>query len=47
VRPLIGCLDALDLELDPVTLFEVMDAPVEGEQELQAVVDVAIYHIMI
>jgi hypothetical protein len=37
VWPLLGCLDALDLELEPVALFEMMDAPIEREQELQPV----------
>jgi hypothetical protein len=31
VRSLLGRLDALDLELDPVTLLEMMDAPIESQ----------------
>jgi len=37
MRPLPGRLDALDLELDPVALFEVVDASVEGQQKLEGV----------
>jgi hypothetical protein len=37
VRSLPGRLDALDLELDPVALFEVVDARVESQQKLEGV----------
>jgi len=30
VRAFVGRLDALDLEFDPVALFEMMDATIEG-----------------
>ena len=33
MRSLLGCLDALNLELDPIALFEMMDAPIESEQD--------------
>jgi hypothetical protein len=32
VRALLGSLDALDFELDPVAFFEMMDAPIEGNR---------------
>jgi hypothetical protein len=31
VRPLTACFDTLDLELDPVAFFEVMNTPIEGK----------------
>ena len=31
MRPILTLLDPLDLELDPVPLFEVVDAPIEGQ----------------
>jgi len=36
VRAFLGHLDALDLELDPVALFEMMDATIESEQEFKS-----------
>ena len=45
MRPILTCLNLLDLELDPVTFFEMMDVPIEGEQELERMVWPAI-HIM-
>jgi len=30
VRSLLGGLDTLDLELDPIALFEMMDAAIES-----------------
>jgi len=38
VWPFLGHLDALDLELDPTALFEMMDAPIKCQQELKSVV---------
>ena len=35
MRTLFSRLDALDLELHPVSLFEMMDATVEGQQKLK------------
>lgn len=37
VRPPRGRFDALDREFDPVALFEVVHAAVEGEQKLKRV----------
>jgi hypothetical protein len=37
VWSLLGCLDALDLKLEPVAFFKMMDAPIEREQELEPV----------
>ena len=45
MRPILTRLNLLDLELDPVTFFEMMDVPIEGEQELERMVWPAI-HIM-
>jgi hypothetical protein len=45
MRPLLMRLNLLDLELYPVTFFEMMDGPIEGEQELDRMVGPAI-HIM-
>lgn len=49
MRPVSGCLDARDLELEPVALFEMMDAAVEREQELEAMVrpPAESYHLVI
>jgi hypothetical protein len=46
VWSLLGCLDALDLKLEPVALFEMMDAPIEREQELEPVFGFASDHII-
>ena len=46
MRSLLGGLDTLDLELDPVTLFEMMDAPIESQQEFESVLGCLIIHIM-
>ena len=43
MRPILTCLNLL--EFDPVTFFEMMDVPIEGEQELERMVWPAI-HIM-
>ena len=42
-------LDSFDLELYPVTLFEMMDTPVEREDELEAIVQprAESYHLVI
>jgi len=37
VRTLFGRFDALDLALDPVALFEMMDASIESKQEFESV----------
>ena len=46
VRSLLGCLDALDLELEPVALLEMMDEAIESQQELEPVLGRAIFQIM-
>jgi len=46
VRAFLGRLDALDLELDPVALFEMMDAAIESQQELKSVFGSAALHII-
>ena len=46
VRSLLGRLDALDFKLDPVALFEMMDAPIESEQEFEPVFGRPSMHIM-
>ena len=38
-------LDSFDLELYPVTLFEMMDTPVESQQEFESVIDPAIHNL--
>src|SRR5450755_724027 len=43
VRSLLGCLDALDFKLYPIALFEMVNAPIEREQEFESVLAV---HIM-
>jgi len=35
MRPRTGRLDAPDLELHPIALFEMVNASIEGEQELK------------
>jgi hypothetical protein len=40
------CLDSLDLELEPVAFFEMIDAPIEREQELEPVLGFTTVHIM-
>jgi len=49
VWSLLGNLDPLDLELEPVAFFKMMDAPIEREQELERIVGFTLvsYHIMI
>ena len=37
VRPLCRWRDALELELEPVALFEVMNAPIERQEEFERV----------
>ena len=44
MRPLGRNVNAADLEFDPMALLKVMDAAIEGEQELQAVVRCARRH---
>jgi hypothetical protein len=46
VRAFLSHLDALDLELDPVALFEMMDAAIEGQQELKSVFGSAVLYII-
>jgi hypothetical protein len=46
VWSLLGCLDALDLELEPAAFFKVMDAPIEREQELEPVLGLISVHII-
>jgi hypothetical protein len=46
MRPVRGRRDAGDFELKPVALFEMMDAPIESEQELKAMVRCATIHII-
>jgi hypothetical protein len=36
MRALLGRRYPLDLELDPVALFEMMDAPIERQQEFKS-----------
>lgn len=44
--PLRRDLDASDFELEPVPFFEMMNAPVERQQELEPVVERTIVHII-
>ena len=46
MRALLGGLDALDLELDPIALFEAMNAPIEGQQEFKPVIRRLVFHII-
>ena len=46
MRSLLGRLDTLDLELDPVAFFEMMDASIKGQQELKSVFGRSVGHIM-
>jgi hypothetical protein len=46
MRPVSGCLAARNFEFEPVALFEMMDAPVERQQELEAMVRPAPSHII-
>jgi hypothetical protein len=46
VWSLLGCLDAPDLELEPIAFFEMMDAPIEREQELEPVLGLTSVHII-
>jgi hypothetical protein len=46
VRPKRRGLDARDFELEPVSLLEMMDTPVERQQELEPVVGRASVHII-
>ena len=44
--PLLGRRDALDLELESVAFFKVMDAPIERQQELEPVIGGSFDHII-
>lgn len=46
VRTRRSCLDALDLELHPIPLFEVMDTSIEAQQELKLIFGHSIVHII-
>ena len=46
MQMLVRRLNTLDLELDPVTLLEMMNAPVEGQQEFKLVFGCGGLHIM-
>jgi hypothetical protein len=46
VWSLLGGLDALDLEFDPIAFFKVMDASIEGQQELKPILGRIISHII-
>ena len=46
MRPLRGHANASELEFDPIALFEMMNAPIERQQELEAMVRRASSHIM-
>jgi hypothetical protein len=41
IWPTLRRLDAFNLEFDPVTLFEIMDSPVKGEQKLKGMIEAA------
>ena len=41
MRPILARLNLLDLELEPITFFEMMDMPIECEQELERMVGLA------
>ena len=49
MRPVRRRIDAGDFELEPVALFEMMDAPIKFEQVLKAMVRRATesYHLVI
>ncbi len=46
MRPVRRRRDAGDFELEPVALFEMMDTPIEREQELKPMVRWATSHII-
>ena len=46
MRPIRRRRNAGDFELEPVALFEMMDAPIKAEQELKAMVRRATTHII-
>ena len=46
MRPVTGCLAERDVEFEPVALFDMMNAPVERQQELEAMVRPAPSHII-
>lgn len=33
-----ACLDCFDVELDPISVFKMMNAPIESHQELEGIV---------
>jgi hypothetical protein len=47
VRALLDVVGALDLELDPIAFFEMMDASIEGQQELKPIIGLFVYHVLI
>ena len=46
VRALLGRLDALDFELDPVALFQMMNASIESQKEFESLFGRSLFHIM-
>jgi hypothetical protein len=46
VRPLCDHSDASDSERDPVALFEMMNAPIKRQEELEAMIRRAFVHII-
>jgi hypothetical protein len=42
----LGRGDSLDLEFEPISLLEVMDATVEGEQEFKSMIGRLVAHFM-
>jgi hypothetical protein len=46
VWPALGRLYSFDLEPDPVTFLEMMNAPIERQQELERMIKPRINHIM-
>jgi hypothetical protein len=46
VGPRLCRLYLLDLELEPVALLEMMDAPIEREQELEPILGLRAIHII-
>lgn len=46
MRPALACADSFDLELDPVALLKMMNAPIEGQQELESMIGLFIIHII-
>ena len=38
MRSACACLDCFDVEFDPISVFKMMNAPIESQQELEGIV---------